>query len=123
MPTFTPTQHKITKVGWPWATWYVSVPSQDNQGVIVKENDGSFAWAPSLGEALANYPQDRVFEIGHEGYYLSLADARQAIDVDGIHGVKYVDDYNDEWTDYYVVGSNPSVNEPGVEATQAEPIR
>jgi|694.fasta_scaffold69135_3 hypothetical protein len=123
MPTFTPTLHQSTKIGMPWATWYVSVPTQDNHGVIVKEADGSFAWAPSLEEALKKYPSDCVYEIGRGGYYLTLTEVRQAVDVDGIHGIAYVDDYNDEWTDYYVVGSSPRINDPGVEVTQAEPVR
>lgn len=123
MPAFYPTQHNVTKIGWPYATRYVTVPSQDNQGVIVKESDGSFAVMRRVNEAVESYPSDRIFEVGRNGYYLSLADARQAIDVDEIHGVRYVDDYNDEWTDYYVVGSDPRINEPGVEATQAEPVR
>lgn len=118
MPYWKPTRHGGVKVGKPWALYFVTVaPLYHKQGCYVREDDGSFAWAPSVAQARQNYSHTDIFVIGNEGYYLTMAEARQAL-ADGIQGIHYVDDFNDEWQDIYISSTNP----PFTEATVPEPI-
>jgi hypothetical protein len=116
MPTFAPTLHTATPVGPGYVLWFVKEPSAgDDQGVIVQKPDGSF-WhhaTPGFGE----WFDGTSYAVGRR-YYLSLAEARQAIGVDGIHGISYVDDFNDEYQDYYVC--DLAVNTPGHDAHTPE---
>jgi hypothetical protein len=118
MPYWKPTRHAGVKVGLPWAMYFVTVPQQHKQGCYVREQDGSYAWAPSVWKAREHYDTKDIFVIGNEGYYLTMAEARQAL-TDGMQGIHYVDDFNDEWQDIYV----SSTNLPFTEATVPEPIR
>ena len=94
------------------------------QGVYVILDDGSFRYlALPLEDVLASgYPVSRVFEVGRDGYYLTLAQARAAIDIDEVHGIHYVDDFNDEYQDYYICADDDT-HTPFAEAHYAEPIR
>ena len=110
--------------------FHVSFDTEFNggtQGFYIKLDDGSFRKVvhETAAEAILwGFPADRVFEVGRDGYYLSLADSRQAVDVDFVHGIHYVDDYNDEWQDVYVCDpALPPFNVPGRETHNAEPIR
>lgn len=96
--------------------------AEDNQGVYVRGATGAFAFA-QLDEATAleTYAAKDVFTVGRDGYYLTLDEARQAI-ADGVHGVRYVDDYCDEYQDYYVC-KDGDPNVPYAEAHTPEPIR
>lgn len=94
------------------------------QGCYVQLDDGSYRWLPIDGfRVREDFPPERVFEVGRDGYYLTLAQARDAID-QGVHGVHYVDDFDDEYQDVYVC--DPVLfphNIPGDEAHRPEPIR
>lgn len=118
MPRFRPTRHFYRKVGLPYAAWFVSMPMQDKQGVIVKKDDGTFDWLdPMHPSALTG----TVYQIGNEEYYLSLAEAREAISNSNLHDIEYTDDYNDEYQDHYVC--NLAYNSPDTPASIAEPIQ
>ncbi len=117
MPYWKPTRHVGVKVGLPWALYFVTVPPAGGQGCYVREDDGTYAWAPSVTAAREQYALVDIFVIGNEGYYLTMAQARQAL-ADGMQGIHFVDDYNDEWQDVYV----SATNEPFTEATEPEPI-
>lgn len=114
MPAFIPRRGHYTRIGLPHASWFVKRQQQDKAGVFVKNGDGSFSWkrAPEAG--------DTVYEIGRGPYYLSLAEAREVIDVAELGEVSYTDDYNDEYQDYYIC--NPATNTPDVPAENAEGI-
>ena len=127
MPLFRPTRHHNEKVGLPYALYYVTVPSIDDQGYVERLADGSFRYGATGTQydeygALLIHRED-YFEIGRDGYYLTMAEARQAIDKDGIHGVRYVDDYNDEFQDFFVCEADGLDPEPFREAHKAEPIQ
>ena len=94
------------------------------QGLWVREADGSYTWKQwSYDEAAnAGYAYEDIFVVGRADYYLTLAEARQAIP-DGAHGVSYVDDFNDEWQDYYVCADDGNDPEPYQEAHAPEPIQ
>jgi hypothetical protein len=94
------------------------------QGLWVREANGSYAYQEwTFDEALkAGYDESDIFVVGRTGYYLTLAEARQAIP-DGAHGVSYVDDFNDEWQDYYICAADDIDPEPYKEAHSPEPIQ
>lgn len=114
MPAFYPQPSRTTRVGLPHAAWFVKRTTQDNQGGIVKNMDGTFEWKkhPESG--------DTVYQIGRGPYYLTLAEARAVIDTAEIDSVVYTDDYNDEYQDYYIC--NLSTNTPDIPADNAEAI-
>jgi len=94
------------------------------QGLYVREPDGSFAWKQwAYDEAVKHgYAHEDIFVVGRSGYYLTLAEARQAIP-DGAHGISYVDDYNDEFQDFFVCAADGNDPEPFREAHNPEPIQ
>ena len=94
------------------------------QGLWVREEDGSYTYHQwTFDEALENgYSGDDIFQVGRTGYYLTLEEARQAIP-DGAHGVYYVDDYNDEFQDFFVCAADGNDPEPFKEAHAPEPIQ
>lgn len=110
MPAFYPTRNLTTRFGLPHALWFVRKQQQDVQGGFVKDA-GTFTWD--------RFPEGTVYEIGRGPYYLTLADARSAIE-DGLLSVVYTDDYNDEYQDYYIC--NLATNTPEVPADTAEAI-
>lgn len=114
MPAFYPRYGHYTRIGLPSAAWFVKRQQQDKAGVFVRNEDGSFSWKrfPEAG--------DTVFEVGRGPYYLTLAEAREAIDESEVVEVVYTDDYNDEYQDYYIC--NLSTNTPDVPAENAEAI-
>lgn len=139
MPFFTPQRHHNNRVGLPWATYYVTVPSIDDQGYVLRRADGTYTYMPTGsnidedGLSIYSPPQyddvgefipgvDYQFDIGRE-YYLSMREARQAIDVDGIHGISYRDLFENEFQDFFIVKVDGIDPEPYVEAHQAEPIQ
>ena len=94
-----------------------------NQGVYVQYDDGTFGHLrTSRQEALAHFPDSRIYEVGHDGYYLTMSQAQQAIN-DGVHGVHYVDDFNDDWFQDYFVCKDDDDHTPYAEAHVAEPPR
>jgi hypothetical protein len=93
------------------------------QGLWVKEEDGSYTYHQdwTAKDAVeAGYKE--YYEVGRVGYYLTLEEARQAIP-DGAHGVYYVDDYNDEFQDFFVCAADGNDPEPFKEAHAPEPIQ
>lgn len=93
-------------------------------GVYVLMDDGSFRHLHiNAHDALATgFPADRIFPVGTDGHYLSMAQARTAIDADHVTSVMYVDDFNDEWQDYFICKDDDD-HTPYVEAHIAELIR
>lgn len=96
---------------------------KNKNGLWIRDEDGyryenwTYDYAKSLG-----YADEDIFVIGRDGYYLTLEEARQAIP-DGVHGVHYVDDYNDEFQDYFVCKADGNDPEPYQEAHAPEPIQ
>lgn len=141
MPLFRPTTHAYeldTKlsplnasncVGCPEAWFRSGFGEEENQGVYVRVNTGEIVWAPITAmEAYETFAPEDVFECGRDGYYLTLAQARDAINRDGVHGVMYVDDYNDEYQDVFISDPRDATgqgvtNIPYAESHRAEPIR
>lgn len=134
MPLFRPQTDRIGYVvlptkancaGCPDAWFHSGFGEQDVQGLYVEQADGTFLHLlADESDVRLVFPNERIFVVGRDGYYLTLAQARQAIDVDLVRSVAYVDDYNDEWQDVYVCDpSSFPHNIPGEEARRAEPIR
>ena len=109
----------------PGQPFWINFDMGEPQGMWVRETDGSFTQSNmTFDEALnAGYAEGDIFQVGHDGYYLTMADARQAIDTDSVHGVHYVDDYNNEFQDFFVCKADGLDPEPFVEAHKAEPIQ
>jgi len=114
VPVFTANQ-EWAKVGWPYATWYVDRPTASP--VVAIKQDWSFEllFGP-LESELEQY--QLVFWPGYE-YYITDYQARKLTPLN-VGCVKYVDDFNDEWSDFYVY--NPNYYTPGTCATQVVPI-
>jgi hypothetical protein len=93
------------------------------QGVYVQLDDGSFVHLDiEYGDVLAaGFPESRVYEVGRDGYYLTMDEARRAIPAP-VHGVHYVDDFNTEFQDFFVVCDDDD-HTPYAEAHVAELIR
>jgi len=92
------------------------------QGVYVQYDDGTFGYLrASRQEALAHFPDSRIYEVGRDGYYLTMDEARRAIPAP-VHGVHYVDDFNTEFQDFFVVCDDDD-HTPYAEAHVAELIR
>jgi hypothetical protein len=119
MPRFAPTRLSVEKTGLPYAMYFVSHPVQDKQGVIVKALDGTFSWR-TRNIMLDETIDGTVYEIGREGYYLTLAEAREAINNSDVYGISYTDDYNDEYQDFFIC--NTATNTPDVTTDTAEAI-
>ena len=101
-------------------------------GLWVREPDGSFMYKPwSYEEAAKNgYAPENIFVVGRGGYYLTMEEARMALPLDTelsdpsfVHGVHYVDDYNDEFQDFFVCAADGIEPEPFLEAHAQEPIQ
>lgn len=132
MPLFRPEAHRpgvdarLTPQNCPACpeVWFRSgFAEQDTLGSWVLTPKGEFLWsAAPTDELIAIFGADHVFEGGRDGYYLTMEQARQAIDVDQVHGVHYVDDYNDEYQGYYVCKDDED-HTPFAEAHVAERIR
>jgi len=134
MPLFRPATDRIgwatarpdnTCPGCPPAWFHSGFAETDVQGIYVQELDGSFnhTMMPEEDVRLI-YPNERIFVVGRDNYYVSLADARRALDVDDVRQIHYVDDYDDEYQDYYVCDpTSPPFNIPGAPANAGEPVR
>jgi hypothetical protein len=138
MPLFRPTAHTGSLVklspgdkpkcaACPDAWFWISFDTEAYAGpvgVYVLMDDGSFRHLRrGLQEVLdSGFPPDRVFPVGTDGYYLTMAQARQAIDPDHVTSVYYVDDFNDEWQDYFICDDTVEPF-PYVEAHVKEPIQ
>ena len=95
---------------------------QEVQGLWVRLENGTFAFADiPLAEAYDVFGDKNVFVGGYDGYYLAMDEARQAIG-DRVHGVHYVDDFNTEFQDFFVVCDDDD-HTPYAEAHVAELIR
>lgn len=95
------------------------------QGFYIQLDDGTFRYVSNVtvADAIASgFPAGRIYEAGRDGYYLTMAEARQAIDVDAVTAVLYVDDFNDEYQDFFICKDDDD-HTPFVEATIAELIR
>lgn len=97
---------------------------KNKQGLWVREADGSYTYHVwGYDDAVKNgYADEDIFVVGRDGYYLTLAEARQAIP-DGVKGVHYVDDYNDEFQDFFVCKADGIDPEPYEKAQSPEPIQ
>lgn len=93
-------------------------------GLYVREADGSYTFQNwYFDEAIRKgYAEEDIFVIGRDGYYLTMEEARQAIP-DGVIGVHYVDDFNDEFQDFFVCKADGIQPEPFEQAQQPEPIQ
>ena len=93
-------------------------------GLWVREPNGSYTYQLwNFDEAVKHGYEDKdIFVVGRAHYYLTLAEARQSIN-DGAHGVSYVDDFNDEWQDFYICAADGIDPEPYQEAHSPEPIQ
>ena len=108
--------------GCPHAWFRSGFAEQDTQGCWVRVSFGVFVWSGApLDELIAQFGEQNVYEVGRDGYYLTLAEARLAID-GGVHGIRYVDDYNIEYQSYYLCKDDED-HTPFAEAHVAEPIR
>ena len=101
-------------------------------GLYVRETDGSFMYYVwSYDQALkSGYADEDIFVVGRDGYYLTMEEARNAmppgVDLDDptfVHGVHYIDDFNDEWQDFYICAEDGVTPEPYEEAHAHEPIQ
>jgi hypothetical protein len=115
VPTFEPRQD-FAKVGWPYATWYVDQ--------MVESASYGINWDATYEVLYGVFPGDEkkytmgIFRPGYK-YYISLEQARIIIPLNlGI--VRYTDDYNDEYSDYFVC--NTKTNTPDYPATVPQPI-
>ena len=68
--------------------------------------------------------------VGRGGYYLTMEEARNALpvgcrldDPTFVRGVHYIDDFNDEWQDFYICKEDGIQPEPYLEALAQEPIQ
>jgi len=107
--------------------FHVNFDSEYNggrQGFYIQLDDGQFRYVTTgtVNDALdAGFPQDRLYEVGRDGYYLTMDEARRAIPAP-VHGVHYVDDFNTEFQDFFVVCDDDD-HTPYAEAHVAELIR
>ncbi len=113
-----------------FATSFDTQPGK--QGLWVRESDGSFMYHEwSYDEASKHGYEDKdIFAVGRDGYYLTMKEARQALpagvpldDPSFVHGVHYIDDFNDEWQDFYICAKDNATPEPYEEAHAHEPIQ
>ena len=95
----------------------------NKNGLWVRDEDGYHYknWTYDKAKGLG-YADDDIFVVGRDGYYLTLEEARQAIP-DGVMGVHYVDDFNDEFQDFFVCKADGIQPEPFDEAQAPEPIQ
>lgn len=128
MPLFRPEAHRLEAdtlvASGPIHDWFQSgMGADERQGIWVRTSYGVIQHSStlSLDEAIAQYGEANVFDGGRDGYYLTLDEARLAI-ANGCHGIHYVDDYNDEYQDYYVCKDDDE-HTPFAEAHTAEPVR
>lgn len=134
MPLFRPSTDRIgyavaeTTVdcaGCPDAWFLSGFGEEDVQGVFVRMPTGELVWAPITAmEAYETFAEEDVYEVGRDGYYLTMQQARDTLDRDLVGEVVYCDDYNDEWSDFYICdpASLPH-NQPNAIANAGEPIR
>jgi hypothetical protein len=124
------TSMNALKVNHRFAIPFDSMPGVN--GLWVREPDGSFTYKPwSYDEAAKNgYAPEDIFVVGRGGYYLTMEEARMALPLDTdlsdpsfVHGVHYVDDYNDEFQDFFVCAADGIEPEPFLEAHAQEPIQ
>ena len=82
-----------------------------------------FTWLPIDEEqALVHFEPWQIFAVGRDGYYLTLEEARLAIDASKVHGVHYHDDFDDELQGYFICKDDDD-HTPYAEAHVSEPIR
>ena len=107
-----------------------SIPGSN--GLYVREPDGSFTYRLWTYDKAAaeGYADEDIFVVGRGGYYLTMEEARQAlplgVDLDDpsfVRGVHYVNDFNDEFQDFFVCKEDGIQPEPYLEALAQEPIQ
>ena len=112
MPLFTPDAERYGP-GRPYALWFA--PIQDDPYTLVRSQSGEWLvlWSP-LDAEKAQYPY--VFDSGRETYvtYQQVRDWN----LHDLGRVRYVDDYDDQWSDVYIAKNNT----PFARATSAEPV-
>jgi len=112
VPLFTPDAERYA-LGRPYALWFV--PIADEPYTLVRTADGQWLvlYSP-LDEERAQF--SHVFDSGRETYvtYQQIRDW----DLTSLGRVRYVDDYDDQWTDVYIAKDNT----PFARATSAEPV-
>lgn len=112
MPQFTPDAERFGP-GRPYALWFA--PIMEDPYTLVR--DGAGQWLVltcPLDEEKAAYPY--VFDSGRTTFvtYQNIRDW----DLTDLGRVRYVDDYDDQWSDVYISQTNP----PNVRATAPEPV-
>lgn len=115
MPLFQPNQ-VFSKVGYPWATWYVD--RMVESGAVGINWDGTYEII--YGVLPEDYDRFTMglYQPGYD-YYITMEQARVIIPLD-IGIVRYTDDYNDEWSDIFVCDTR--LNTPDFPATVPQPI-
>lgn len=121
MPTFQVNQ-EFAKVGYPYATWYVDRMSESGAVGVYTNEDGSVGVDHIYGP-LPEQWYDPKYDIGFffpgYDYYITMEQARVLIPL-GIGVIRYRDDYNQEYSDYFVC--NTKLNKPNYPATVPQPI-
>lgn len=112
MPLFTPDAERFA-LGRPYALWFV--PIKDDPYTLVRDGSGNwFILNSPLDSEKAAYPH--AFDSGRETYVTYKQVRDWALTTKG--RVRYVDDYDDEYTDVYVSKNNT----PYARATSSEPV-
>jgi hypothetical protein len=84
---FNPTVHSTTRVGKPYALWFVKRYKQDAGGCYVRDVDGNWDWYPTpMSDETDTRPEGTTYWVGRE-YELSDAYATEAYR-DGVHGLE-----------------------------------
>ena len=112
MPLFSPDARRYV-AGRPNALWFASIA--DRRVALVRTHDGEWEVIDSESDAVrSQYPY--VFDSGRQTYvtYQQVRDW----DLTSLGRVRYIDDYDDQWTDVYVSKDN----EPFARATTPEPV-
>ena len=127
MPLFRPRTHSnsyaglFPNIGWHGNPMWMDFDAGEPQGCWVF-TDGRFVKTNlERDDAFREYGPGNVYEVGRDGYYLTMAQARTAIE-DGAKGVHYVDDYNDEFQDFFICEGGLEDPKPYLEAHKPAPI-
>lgn len=112
MPLFTPDAERFA-LGRPYMLWFA--PISDEPYTLVRDSSGSwFVLFNPLDSEKAAYPN--AFDSGRETYVTYQQVRDWALTTKG--RVRYVDDYDDQYTDVYISKNNT----PYARATSSEPV-